>query len=401
MNRRFALSIALALAALLRPSATAAQQPNIMPTPSANVQASSGWSVTPSLAYSGSWDDNVLVAGKGDATVADFLNVVNPRVSLDFNGRRGQISANYDGAFVMYRDLGSLNSYDQRAWVYGRRLLSPHVALFVRNQVASVPTTELSEFLAVPFVRTGSKLDDLRGGVEASFTKRTSMTASYHAEWVEFDPTQPGSTALRGGHSNGGNMVLKHKRSEQLAFTAEYDLQHAIVGILGEAFNIQNGWGGIEYKLSDVTRIFGAFGISRLGVTNFAQPRTGPAWRAGLSRRIRTAGVELLWSRSFVPSYGFGGTTQNEEISGRLNLPIGRRFYSNSALAWRSNDPLTVGLPLRSSWIEGSLGYMATPRLGLEVFYTGTHQTIDRPGGQVDRRRIGFQVITGKPVRIR
>ena len=62
-----------------------------------------------------------------------------------------------------------------------------HVALFARNSAADVPTTELQEFVGVPFVRTGSRIDDLRGGVEAAFTKRTSMVVSYDFQWVDFD----------------------------------------------------------------------------------------------------------------------------------------------------------------------------------------------------------------------
>ena len=401
MNRRFTFPIVLALAALLWPAAAVAQQSNLLQPAAVNQLAPPGWSVTPSLAYGGSWDDNVLVRGEGDPTAADFLNVVNPRVALDFTGRRGQISTNYDGAFAIYRDLDSLNSYDQRFSFLGRRLLSPHVVLFVRNQAASVPTTELSEFIAVPFVRTGSRLDDLRSGVEVAFTKRTSMIASYHFQWIDFDLISPGANALRGGHSHGGNVSFKYLQTQQLAFTADYDLQRAIIGSLGEEFNVQNAWGGFEYKFSESTRTFAAAGFSRLGFTRFAGAQTGPAWRMGVSRQIRTGSAQVIYSNSYVPSYGFGGTTQNEELTARLNLPFRRRFYSNSALSWRSNAPLTIGLPLRSTWFQTTLGYMATPRVGFEMFYTGTHQTIDRPGGQLERRRFGFQVITAKPVRIR
>ena len=401
MNRA-CTTIALLLAALLRPGAAAAQESNFVSAASANLLAPAGWSFTPSLAYAGGWDDNVLIRGNGDAPADDFLSVVNPRGTLDFNGRKGQMSASYDGAFVLYHDLATLNSYDQHGSFFGRRLLSPHVALFVRNTAASVPTTELSQFIAVPFLRTGSKLDDLRGGVEAAFSKRTSVIASYVFQWVEFDHSQPGSQGLRGGHSNGASLSLKHLMTGRFALTADYDLQHAIIGSVGEAFDVQNAWGGGEYKLSDLTRVFAAAGISRLGVTQVSQDRTGPAWRLGLTRQFRAAGVDVLYSRSFVPSYGFGGTMQNEEITGRFRAPIGRRVYSTSGLSWRRNDPLTNGeLPLRSYWIEGTLGFLATPWVRLEAFYTGTHQTIDRPGGQLNRNRAGFQVITTKPVRIR
>jgi hypothetical protein len=58
-------------------------------------------------------------------------------------------------------------------------------------------------------------------------------------------------------------------------------------------------------------------------------------------------------------------------------------------------------LPLRTYWIEASVGYAATPWVRFEGFYGGSHQTIDRPGGVLDRNRIGFQVITARPMRIR
>jgi hypothetical protein len=76
--------------------------------------------------------------------------------------------------------------------------------------------------------------------------------------------------------------------------------------------------------------------------------------------------------------------------------------YTTSSLSWRRDDPLIFGeLPLRSYWVEGSVGYAFTPWMRFEVFYAGTRQTIDRPGGELDRNRVGIQIITAKPVRIR
>ena len=137
-------------------------------------------------------------------------------------------------------------------------------------------------------------------------------------------------------------------------------------------------------------------------MTQFSQDRTGPAWRLGLIRKVGRAGADVLYTRSFVPSYGFGGTMQNQEVTARLQLPLGRRVYTTSMLSWRRDDPLTVAqLPLRSYWIEGSIGYAVTPWVRFEAFYAGTYQTIDRPGGALDRNRVGLQIMTAKPVRIR
>ena len=49
----------------------------------------------------------------------------------------------------------------------------------------------------------------------------------------------------------------------------------------------------------------------------------------------------------------------------------------------------------------GSIGYTVQPWVRLEGFYDGSRQTIDRPGGELNRNRFGFQVITSKPMRIR
>jgi hypothetical protein len=401
MSRVHSFAIAALTALLIGTGAASAQESNLVPAASADLRAPAGWSVTPSLSYGASLDDNVLVRGSGDAVVGDFVNVITPRAVVGFNGRRGQLTGTYDGAFVRYRDSGSLDSYDQHASLFGRYLATPHVALFVRNTAAAVPTTELSLFVGTPFIRTGSKLDDLRGGVEAAFTKRTSMVASYDFEWVDFDTTAVPTAALFGGHSHGAALTVAHQLSERFALTASADLQHATLGLGARTFDVQNVRGGGDYKVSEVTRVFADAGISRLGGTDVSDARIGPSVKLGLTRALRRAAVDLVYTRSFVPSYGFGGTTQNAEASARFSAPLSRHVYTTAAVSWRRNEPLLLGeLPLRSYWIEGTLGYAATEWAHLEVFFTGTHQSIDRPGGDVDRNRIGVQVTTAKPLRV-
>jgi hypothetical protein len=189
---------ALAVAMCAATSPTAAQEPTYGTSSSGSLQLlRGGWTLTPTMVYSGSWDDNVLRRGQGDETAADFVNILNPRAQLDFNGRRAQLSGSYDGAFLLYRDLNTLNSYDQHGSLLARRLISPHVTLFGQNTFAAVPTTKLALLVAVPFTRTGSQIDDLHSGIEWALTKRTSLTASYHFSWVHFDENPEFSTLPR------------------------------------------------------------------------------------------------------------------------------------------------------------------------------------------------------------
>jgi hypothetical protein len=142
--------------------------------------------------------------------------------------------------------------------------------------------------------------------------------------------------------------------------------------------------------------------VSHLGTGPNYQSRLGPAVRLGLVRNSPTAGVSVRYSRSFVPSYGFGGTTHNEELATGVRVPLARRLSTTATLAWRRNEPLAAtDLSLQSLWFHGSLAYAILDALQLEVFSAATHQTIDRPGGRVDRYQFGLQLTAGRTVRIR
>jgi len=397
------LVIAAAAAALVTTagvSVARAQESNFALVDSDVARRFSGWTFTPSLVYQGAFDDNALLVFGPDAP-SDFQSLVNPRAQVTYLGRRSEFGADYDGGFELYRDLNSLNSYNQHASVSGRRLLTPHIAIWARNAFASVPTTELLNFFAVPFIRTGSSLDDLRGGLDVALTKFTSMTVSYNFEWVKFDPTQPFGALLEGGHSHGGAATVKHQLSPSLSVTGEYTLQHATL-VNGGTFDVQNADAGVEYKLLPETTVSGAFGVSRLGATELGDARLGPLWHAAINHRMRDVMIAGSYSRSYVPAFGFGGTFQNEELMGTAKAPLARRVYVQTSVAWRRNEPLAVGgLRLKSTWFEATVGYAVQPWVHLEGFFSDANQAIDRAGGQIGHTRVGFQVVTSKPMRIR
>ncbi|MGE3511226.1 MAG: hypothetical protein AB7N65_20320, partial [Vicinamibacterales bacterium] len=129
--------------------------------------------------------------------------------------------------------------------------------------------------------------------------------------------------------------------------------------------------------------------------------RTGPAWQLALARQFERGHVDVNYSRSFVPSYGFGGTVQNEQVGANFRAPLTRRLSSRVSVAWRRNEPLAIADPsLWSWWIEGSLAYPLRPWLHLQTFYSTDRQRIDRPGGAIARNRIGFQLATGRALLI-
>ena len=398
---RFIAALTVAAAAAAPPVSAQEGRFGSAGAPADSLLPAGGWNITPSLLYAANWDDNVLLKQTGDEPSGDFINVLNPRVDAKLIGRRGQFSGSYDGAFLLYRDLNTLNSYDQRGSVSASRRLSKHVAMFVSDTFAVAPTTELALLVGVPFIRAGARLNDLRTGIEATLTKRTSLTGTYHFQWVRFDHDTAFGTSLLGGHNHGGFLTVRHKLSELTALTVDYDRQFSAVEG-PETLDVQNVAAGFDHRLSESARIFAAAGISRLSPDRFGPARTGPRFHGGVSQRLRTGSLNVAYDRSFAPSFGISGATESQDLSVRLHVPLSRNVYTHSSFSWRTNRYLQVeNASLQSRWVEASIGYLARPWMRVEGFYADAHQTTILPGGALDRRRFGFQVITVKPVRIR
>jgi hypothetical protein len=109
------------------------------------------------------------------------------------------------------------------------------------------------------------------------------------------------------------------------------------------------------------------------------------------------------YQRSFIPSYGFGGTFQNEEWVGTVSVPFARnRAYVDGSVSYFNNDALRDDQPsLRSLWFSTKVGYRATRWLRIEGFYNNVSQEADFAPGNLSRNLIGFQVITSKPMKLR
>src|SRR5206468_3725366 len=87
-----------------------------------------GWTFTPTLAYQGAWDTNALLLYQPEPP-HDFLSMLNPRADVNYLGRKSEFDASYDGAFVLYRQLSDLNSYDQHGTVSAQRALTRKISV--------------------------------------------------------------------------------------------------------------------------------------------------------------------------------------------------------------------------------------------------------------------------------
>jgi hypothetical protein len=396
--RRTALAAAI-LCASAAPAAAQQEEPVSRTIP--------GWTFTPGFILGGVYDSNVGLAdapASTGTTESDQLYVVAPFGRLDFQAPRTHFSSGYHGTLRRYADVRQLNGFDQRVDMSLRRLATRRLTFFLSDAFMHVPTTDEVELNGVPFSRTGTRTNNVEAGFTARLTQFTEWSTRYENVWVQFD-RRPDAAAvvLTGGVVNGLRTDLSHRLNERLSLGAEYGIRLADLNQGTRALTFHDAGGTLKYVLGPGTRFYTAAGVSHLADHSIGLTRTGPYVRVGLSHAVVRATVGVGYERSFVPSFGFGGSNKSQELRGYVQMPISRsRLYVQGSAAWRRTDPFLEGeLQLDTIWIRSTVGYSAARWLRLEGFHAYTRQDSIVVGGEIDRQRAGFQAVISQPMRIR
>jgi hypothetical protein len=393
------------------------------PQPASDIGRTPGWVFTPSMRMGGVWDDNVLLVHPADKPPPDYASPVGPSLSLDYTGRRTQLSSGYSGSWMFYRTLEDLNRFDQSLRLAARHRATSRLTIFAQEHLTVAPSTDAVLLAGVPFYRIGTRNNAVSGGFDAALSARDSLRGGYTLRSVAFNRDNPLGQELQGGHAHEVTMSFDRALSARLRLGAEYAFNRAVVGgnptpgggldpegqalvptVPGEdRFNIQRGSVTAQYALSPTVNLSGSLGLAQLGAGLTHEPRTGPTWGMGISRRGRQVVVAASYQRSYVPSFGFGGTFQNQEFTASLLVPFARRrAYVNSNLTWHENDPISPDRPsLRMISGASVLGYRATRWLSAEAYYVRVQQDTQLAGGQLARNQIGFRLVAARPLRLR
>jgi hypothetical protein len=343
------------------------------------------------------------MVGIDEPETSDTLTVVTPAIDGSYLGRHNWVGFGYTGSFSLYHQLNDLNSYDQHLRLDTRHALSKRLTLSLYNTFAASPTTDALMITGLPFVRTGSLLDDGGARLSIAASAHTTVTAGYGFTWVSFDAKSPYTGLLRGGTSHRVSGSLSHELSRRWSVGGEGSYERSLIARLGEGVGIVQTSATASYDATPTLSVSAALGISRVGHTIFNASRIGPAWRLSAVQQFKRATLTAGWSQSFVPSFSLGGSFQNRELDVALAMPVARnRLYWQGGLSWRASDPLLEQeLTLHSLWLQTSVGYSVHRRVRIEAYYARSAQDSLRPGGKIDRNTFGVQVVTSKPMRIK
>jgi hypothetical protein len=361
-----------------------------------------GWSFTPSVAFGAIYDSNVALSSpRADLgrTEGDTLFNVVPGAQLEFNGRRSELAANYRGFVRRYLDVEGLDGFDQRASLNARRMMTRRLTLYALDSFADSPTTDEVELNGVPFRRTGSRTNTFAAGGEYRLSKFVSFATRYDNTWVAFDRPE---IFLTGGWIHAIRSEVAYQFSEHVSAGGEYAYRRASLDEGRREFDFQDAGAVLHFRLGPNTRANGAGGYATLHDRNLNVTRSGPYMRLGVEHELDYVTAGASFERMYVPSFGFGGASNSQELRGYVHMPLQqRRFYTQASVAWRRSMPFeTDTLETDTLWLRSTFGYTASRWLRMEALYTFTRQDSIVDGGEVDRHRVGVQFVISQPMRI-
>jgi hypothetical protein len=362
-----------------------------------------GWTFTPSVSVGGQWDSNVAIAAdqpRGTRTGRDRLWVFEPQGLLEFRDNRTTFSAGYRGHLRRYLEVDQLNGLDHRASVSLERMATKRVTVFFRNEFADVPTTDEVLLNGIPYARTGSRSNRLAAGLDARLTKYDDLAVRYENTWVSFDED---TVFLRGGVLNEVRFDYGRRLSPRATLGGEYRVRQSNMNEGTRVMWFHDIGAVAEFAASPQVTLQAAGGYSMLRDPRLTDARGGAYLRAELTRDGERSTTGLFFERAFAPSFGFGGSSESQELRGYVHMPFSRnRLYVQASAGWRRTSPLLADeLGLDTFLADTTVGYGASRWLRLEVFHAYTRQDSRITGGEINRHRAGAQVVVSQPMRIR
>lgn len=373
-----------------------------------------GWTFTPGVSFSGMWDSNVALAGRpaqGERLSGDQVLVLVPFGQLRLESTQTSFTAGYRGYMRRYLDAGQLNGFDQRAFVSLRHMTSPRLTVFAQNEFADMPTTDQVELNGLPFARVGSRSNRIAAGVEARLTNLTTMAVRYENNWTAFDEQ---SGILSGGTINGVGVNFRRRVTERAAYGAEARIRRSDMTRLDpRVIWFQDAGGTFDYRLTEHVVFNASAGFSHLRDSRVEETKNAPYYRLELQRNAERITAGVAFERAYTPSFSFSGSNNNQELRGFVHMPFSRnRFYVQSSGLWRRSDPFFVEglfgdllvsgeIRLDTFITSNTIGYSATRWLRAEAYHSFSRQDSIITGGEVNRHRVGAQVVISQPMRIR
>ena len=366
-----------------------------------------GWTFVPAFGYSQTYDDNVTLFGEAELATSnnDLISVYAPQAELTFLSRQTRFSSGYTGSLLDYRTFSVFNRWDQHAQIGLRRLETPRLHWDIQGSLTLTPSTDTLEFDGIPFSNTGATALNARGTVEYQLSPRNALSTALIRQKVTFDRPDELLPYLRGGESMESLTQYRRRVNARIGAGGSYSLRRASEVDFPGDLTFHAGRGSIDYRLSSFWTVNAGFGVDYVPATPITPAQSAPGWSASASWSSRSRRFQVGYQRMFLPSFGFGGALQSRQFNASFHSPLfrNRHLYTQHTFALSDNDPLIEApgrLRLRTWRFNSSVGWAPQPWIRVEGFFGRADQTTFLPGGDIGRNRVGFLIVTSRPVRV-
>lgn len=389
-------------------ASTASAQSEMIGTGAPTPDYQAGWTLTPTVGVGEVYDNNITLFGinTADNLNNDYITAFSPSADVHYEGQHTQFGAGYGGSYLNYRTYSPLDRWDQHANLEVRRQETARMKWFAHAGAISRPETDLIDFGGIPYRPTGSTEITESGGLDYQFSARDTLQVTSTYQNFKFDRAESvDQPFLRGGNIFDNLASYRHAVSPRLSMGIDYTYRRAmVVGDL-EHFDLHGVEAAADYEISSAWSVSAGGGIVYMQSTATFPERTGPAYRVAITRHRDMRSFHIAYVDSYIPAFGFGGIIKSRELDGGFHAQLfhSKTLYTDAGAMFREDTPVvatTLLLPLQSFRGYAIFGWQPDRYVRLEVFYARVDQTSLRPGGELYRDRIGFQIVTSKPMRI-
>jgi len=150
--KRISLLVVAALALVSHPIGAQERLGSGAPEP----QYRAGWTFTPIIGVSETYDTNVALFSEGHPGTEDTIRTVFPGADLHYYGQHTMVDTSYSGSYLDYNTFSALNRWDQRARFEVRRQETSRLTWSGHVTAAALPSTDLIDLGGIPYRATGA-----------------------------------------------------------------------------------------------------------------------------------------------------------------------------------------------------------------------------------------------------
>ena len=359
--------------------------------------------ITPSLTITEEYNDNVFIDNKNKQS--DFITGFTPGIALTFERPTYRLTAAYNFTAELFaRETSESHAFDRQNFLLDTAWkVDPFLTLYLTDTFIFSTDTNLISRENISSGRDRSLSNTLGGGVAYQLTEFWTLRAGASYTLERFEGNE-----LENSNVYRFNVGADRRLSSRLSVGFGYEFGYFDIESEPKTTTHTPRVGAI-WRATDTITLALSGGPS-IEVTKGGGTRVTPAITASYAQRVFFGSVGLSYDRYIGTASGFGGPTDNDFVSGYVNITTLMRGLTVQFLPRFSNvqSPNSDRIDIQSFTAALAAIYRITDFVALIGGYQFFHQrtgstavtNIGTPvANDADQNRVFFGVTFGYPIK--